>query len=69
MMGWIGHPKSKKALKESAVGQAPRFEETSLFGAEYKGDGSYAVVGPDPYTKRTWYATVVVKDGIVTSVK
>ena len=59
--------KSKKDMK-AAIGQAPRFVETSLFGPEYKGDGSYCVVGPSPY-ERKWYATVTVKEGKISSVK
>ena len=69
MMGWTVQYKSKKALREAAVGKSPRFWETSMFGPEYKGDGVYVIVGPDPYTKRTWYAQVTVQDGIVTKVK
>lgn len=58
--------KTKKELK-AAVGQEPRFVETSLFGPEYKGDGSYTIVGPSPYDRK-WYATVVVKDGKISKV-
>ena len=44
------------------------FQETSMFGPEYKGqDGRYAVVGPSP-EQRKWYATVEVKDGKVSKV-
>ena len=66
MMGIAGF-KTKKELK-AAVGETPSFIETSFFGAEFKGDGSYSVVGPDPYTARNWYATVVVKDGKIAKV-
>ena len=59
---------SKKELK-GLVGNEPNFEETSMFGAEYKGDGRYAVVGPDPYRSRKWYATVHVKDGKIAKVE
>lgn len=65
-MGYIG-VKTKKELK-TMVGQSPLFQETSIFGAEYKGDGTYCVVGPCPYTKRKWYAEVTVKDGLVVKV-
>ena len=50
---------TKKALRES-IGKEFRFIETSMFGEEYHGEGSYTVVGPDPCNKRTWYATVTV---------
>lgn len=66
MMGIEGF-KSKKDLK-AAVGQTPRFIETSIFGAEYKGDGEYTVVGPSPITRK-WFATVTVKEGVIAGVK
>lgn len=40
---------------------------TSVFGNEYDGrlsnapDGSYTVVGPNAYTARDWFATIVKK--------
>lgn len=58
--------KTKKALKE-AMQSAPEtvvFYSTSDFttGAWYghhlPKDDKLQVVGPDPYTKRVWYATV-----------
>lgn len=58
--------KTKKELK-AAVGQVPRFIETSAFGPEFKGDGSYVVVGPDPYHRR-WFATVTVRNGVIAKV-
>ena len=60
--------KTKKELKES-IGEQPLFIETSAFGPEFKGDGHYTVVGPDPFTKRSWYATVVIKNGRIVQVK
>ena len=66
MMGIEGF-KTKKELKE-AVGTEPRFIETSFFGLEYKGDGKYTVVGPDPYRARNWYATVVISNGLISKV-
>lgn len=66
MMGINGF-KTKKELA-GAVGRAPDFVETSMFGPEYKGDGSYAVVGPSPYVRK-WYATVIVKDGKIAAVR
>ena len=68
-----GRLKSKKALREEiAQGYAPLLEATSWFGNEFDGpvslapDGTYSVVGPDPYRDRRWYATVTVRDGKVT---
>ena len=63
-MGIYGY-KTKKELKENGIGQAPDFIETSMFGPEYKGDGTYTIVGPDPYNNRKWYATVTVYNGVI----
>jgi hypothetical protein len=32
-------------------------------GSELDAQHTYQVAGPDPYTKRTWFASVKVKDG------
>jgi hypothetical protein len=62
-------PRTKKELSGFIGAGNTRdvsLEATSLFGNEYDGplcnapDGSYHVVGPDPYTKRSWYATITV---------
>lgn len=66
MMGIVGF-KTKKELK-GAIGQSPRFIETSIFGSEYRGDGHYVIVGPSP-TIRKWYAEVFIKDGKIAKVK
>ena len=58
--------KTKKLLKE-AIGKSLRYEETSMFGAEYKDNGSFCVVGPSPY-ERKWYAQVTMKDGLILKV-
>jgi len=55
--------KSKKMLKEYCAlgGQKVRFQETSMFGNEFKGAGDYCVVLPTPKDRRT-FATVTVAD-------
>lgn len=59
---------TKKVLKTRVGSQANGlFVETSVFGPEFKGDGTYAVVGPSPY-RRKWYAQVTVKGGLVSKV-
>lgn len=64
----MGAPyKTKKALKES-VGQQLRVIETSMFGDEFKANGTNYVVGPDPYNKRSWYAAVECEDGVIKKV-
>ena len=65
MMG--ANYKTKKALKES-VGKPLDYIETSLFGTEYKENGTFCVVGPDPYNNRKWYARVTVTDGLISKV-
>ena len=64
---------SKKWIKDQiAAGNPPSiydFIETSLFGHEFKGDGNYAVVGPDPYKNRKWYATLTVRGEFVVNCK
>jgi len=55
--------KTKKELKRS-VGKPLRYEETSLFGEEYRDDGKFAVVGPGAYDRK-WYATVTMKGGLI----
>lgn len=59
---------TKKALKES-IGQPLRYQETSMFGPEYKAEGEFFVVGPDAYTSRKWYAKVTMKEGKIAKVK
>ena len=58
---------TKKELK-TMIGEPFAPIETSMFGNEYKGDGDYAVVGPDPYNNRKWFARVWVKEGVITKV-
>ena len=61
--------KTKKELKEKGIGNVPIFIETSIFGQEYKGDGKYVVVGPNPYRDRRWFAEVEVYGGVIVKVK
>lgn len=59
--------KTKKDLK-AAIGKPLRFVETSMFGSEYKENGSFPVVGPCPYTNRKWYASVTMENGVIKKV-
>lgn len=63
---------SKKAMREAlAAGEEVTLEATSWFGNEYGGpvsgapDGDYWIVGPCPHTKRSWYAHLTKKNGVV----
>ena len=58
---------TKKALKEN-IGKPLHFQETSMFGQEYTDDGQFAVVGPDAYRSRKWYATVTMQNGVIAKV-
>lgn len=58
---------TKKKLKES-IGKRLRYQETSLFGLEYKDNGQFAVVGPGAYDRK-WYATVHMKNGKIAKVQ
>lgn len=58
---------TKKALK-TMIGEEFQPIETSMFGQEYKGDGDYVVVGPDPYRARNYFAKVSVINGKITKV-
>ena len=58
--------KTKKELKQS-IGKPLRYTETSIFGPEYRGDGTFCVVGPSPY-ERKWFAEVTMKDGVIAKV-
>ena len=64
MMG--ANYKTKKSLKEN-IGQELRYEETSIFGNEYKADGTFCVVGPSP-RQRKWYASVTMIGGKIAKV-
>ncbi len=58
--------KTKKDLKGS-VGNPLCYNETSMFGPEYKATGKFCVVGPSAY-ERKWYAEVTMKDGVIARV-
>lgn len=57
---------TKKELK-AQVGQPLDYEETSVFGPEYKENGTFCVVGPSP-RERKWFASVTMKDGLIAKV-
>lgn len=59
---------TKRALK-ACIGERLAYIETSMFGEEYRDNGVLTVVGPDPYTKRSWFARVTMVDGIITKVQ
>lgn len=67
MLGASGY-KTKAALK-AAIGKRLRYVETSMYGTEYKENGTVLMVGPCAYTDRKWYASITLKDGVIVKVK
>lgn len=60
---------SKKALKES-VGQRLRYIETSLFGPQYRDNGTITVANRPHITKigREFFAEVTMTNGLISKV-
>lgn len=60
---------SKKELKAS-IGQALKYQETSLFGAEYKPTGTFCVANRPPITGlgREFFAEVTMENGLIKKV-
>ena len=66
----IAHYTSKKALAE-CIGQRLRYEETSMFGPEYRADGEFCVSNRPCITGikgREFFATVRMSDGKIVKV-
>jgi hypothetical protein len=61
---------SKKALKEN-VGKPLSFIETSVFGPEYRDDGTLTGANRPHITGlgREFFANVTMKDGLIAGVK
>ena len=65
MMG--ANYKTKKELKEN-VGKELSYIETSMFGNEYKSNGTFCVVGPNPQNRK-WFAQVTMENDLIKKVK
>ena len=59
--------KTKKELRDS-IGKPLRFNETSMFGPEYRDDGLLTGVGPHQNVRK-WYANVLMVNGLIAKVK
>jgi hypothetical protein len=64
----MGANYTTKKLLKAAIGQELRYEETSMFGAEFKADGTFCVVGPSP-RERKWFASVTMVGGLIAKVR
>ena len=60
---------SKKDLKEQ-IGKPLRYQETSMFGPEYKPNGTFCGCNRPHITghKREFFATVTMADGLIAKV-
>lgn len=70
-MTMLVHYASKKAMKE-CLGKTLRYEETSLFGSEYRDNGWLTVTGRPSHStvvKREFFARVLMKDGLIEKVE
>lgn len=61
---------SKKVLKEN-IGKPLRYIETSLFGPEYKANGTITVCNRPHITGlgREWFGNVTMENGLIKVVK
>ena len=57
----------KKNLK-ACIGEQLSYVETSIFGEEYKANGSFCVVGPSPLNRK-WYAKITMKNDLIEKVE
>jgi hypothetical protein len=65
----VGNPRTKKLLKEWLKdGKSVEVYQPGPFGPEV-GDGSVVLEGPHYPKPHSWYATGMVKGGVLVSVK
>lgn len=66
----IANYPSKKVCKES-IGKPLRYIETSLFGEEYRPDGTLTVANRPHITRngREWFGQITMENGLIKSVK
>lgn len=67
----IVHYKSKKELRE-AIGSKLRYSETSMFGPEYRDNGSFIASNRPQITGikgREFFAQITMRDGLIAGVK
>lgn len=66
------HP--TKADLKASIGKRLRYQETSMFGEEYRENGSFTVayrpaIRPVAGGKREYFARVTMKDGLIAKVE
>tara|TARA_R100001480_G_scaffold56492_2_gene69519 strand:- start:932 stop:1141 length:210 start_codon:yes stop_codon:yes gene_type:complete len=61
---------TKKALKDS-IGEPLKYQETSMFGNEYRADGSFSGCNRPHLTgfKREFFARITMADGKISRVE
>jgi len=61
---------SKKECK-AAIGKPLRYIETSMFGPEYRDNGTITVANRPHITRlgREWFGQITIKDGLIVAVK
>lgn len=61
---------SKKECKEN-IGKPLKYRETSMFGAEYKENGSFSVANRPSITGlgREWFGRITMKNGLIEKVE
>lgn len=62
---------SKKELK-AAIGEKLKYRETSMFGEEFKDNGSFSAAHRPAITRlsgREFFASIVMKDGLIAKVE
>lgn len=64
----LGAPYAHKKDLKASVGEPLKYIETSMFGAEFDPNGTFCVVGPDPYKNRKWFAEVTMENGRIKKV-
>ena len=64
-MTLILHYKTKKDLKNN-IGQSLNYTETSIFGNQYKSDGT--VIGTN-HPKRSWFSKITMENDLIKKVE
>jgi hypothetical protein len=64
--------KSKKEMKETAIGKPLKYRETSIFGAEFKANGTFVAAHRPAVTGlagREFFAKITMENGLIKKVE